>query len=298
MKKLFAVIITLVMLIGCVSLTAFAEDQPLTANVYVTIARKGSLAVAQEKITVTDRDGNGILTVDEALYAAHETKYEGGAKAGYASAATDWGLSISKLWGDSSGNFGYYLNNASAWSLADTVKEGDYLTAFVYSDATNYSDIYCWFDVSEVSADATEEITLTLLGAGYDKEWKPVTVAVEGATVTVDGEKTSFKTDKDGKVTFTVDKEGSYIISAVSDTQTLVPPVCRVTVSAVNVTPPADENNTSNANTPDTEASGSTALTSPKTADNSSIVFFAAVMTASAAVMAVLFVMRKKFHEK
>lgn len=298
MKKLFAVIITLVMLLGCVSLTAFAEDQPLTANVYVTIASKGSLAVTQEKITVTDKDSSGTLTVDEALYAAHKAKYEGGAEAGYAAVETEWGLSMLKLWGDNSGNFGYYLNNASARSLADTVKEGDYLTAFVYSDATYYSDTYCWFDVSEVSADATEEITLTLSGAGYDEEWNPITVAVEGATVTVDGKKTSFKTDKDGKVTFTVDKKGSYIISAVSDTQTLVPPVCRVTVSAVNVTPPADENNTSNTNTPDTEASGSTALTSPQTADNSGIVFFAAVMTASAAVMAVLFVMRKKFHEK
>lgn len=231
MKKMFAIVMTLVMLLGCVSLTAFAEEQPLTANVYVTIANKGNLVVTQEKITVTDKDNSGTLNIDEVLYAAHEAKYEGGAAAGYASAVTGWGLSITKLWGDDSGNFGYYVNNASAMSLADTVNEGDCLNAFIYSDADHYSDTYCWFDITSVSTDANKEISLKLSGAGYDSGWNPIVLPVEGATITVNGEKTEYKTDKDGKVTIKIANGGNCVISAVSDTQILVPPVCLATIA-------------------------------------------------------------------
>ena len=299
MKKLFAVIMTLVMLPGCVGLTAFAEGQPLTANVYVTIANKGNFVVTQEKITVTDKDNSGTLTIDEALYATHEAKYEGGAEAGYATAVTSWGLSITELWGNDSGNFGYFENNASAISLADTVNEGDCLNAFIYSDSEYYSDTYCWYDITSVSADTNEEISLKLSGAGYDSGGNPIVLPVEGATITVNGEKTAFKTDKDGKVTFTVDKEGSYIISAVSDTQVLVPPVCKATVTAATVTPPA--NNTSdtnnNTNVSHTNTSNNT-VTSPKTGDNSNMIFFVVIMVVSAGALVTLSVMRKMFYEK
>ena len=78
MKKLLALMMSLCMLAGGMSLTALAEGEALSAEVYVTIANKGTLEVVQEKVTVTDRDNDGKLTIDEALYAAHEAKYEGG----------------------------------------------------------------------------------------------------------------------------------------------------------------------------------------------------------------------------
>lgn len=299
MKKLFAVIMTLVMLLGCVSLTAFAEGQPLTANVYVTIANKGDLVVTQEKITVTDKDNSGTLTVDEALYAAHEAKYAGGAEAGYATAVTSWGLSITKLWGDNSGNFGYFVNNASAMSLADTVNEGDCLNAFIYSDADHYSDTYCWFDITSVSADANEEISLKLSGAGYDSGWNPIVLPVEGATITVNGERTEYKTNAEGRVTIKIADGGNCVISAVSDTQILVPPVCKATVTDAAVTPPA--NNTSdtnnNTNASDTNTSNNI-VTSPKTGDNSSIILFIVLTVVSTGVLVTLSLMRKKSYEK
>lgn len=299
MKKLFAIIMTLVMLLGCVSLTAFAEGQPLTANVYVTIANKGDLVVTQEKITVTDKDNSGTLTVDEALYATHEAKYEGGAEAGYATAVTSWGLSTTKLWGDNSGNFGYFVNNASAMSLADTVNEGDCLNAFIYSDADHYSDTYCWFDITSVSADTNEEISLKLSGAGYDSGWNPIVLPVEGATITVNGERTEYKTNAEGRVTIKIADGGNCVISAVSDTQILVPPVCKATVTDAAVTPPA--NNTSdtnnNTNASDTNTSNNI-VTSPKTGDNSSIILFIVLTVVSTGVLVTLSLMRKKSYEK
>lgn len=230
MKKVFSFILTLLVIISCISITAFAEN--LSATVYVSVADKGTLVAAQVNVTVTDIDGDGTLTVNDALYAAHEAAYSGGAKAGYNYYThKDYGLSIGKLWGDTSGNFGYYLNNSSCWSLADTVKNGDYLNAFVYSDSKKYSDKYCFFGSYSVSADSGSDIELILNSAGYDVNWNPVTLPVAGAEITVDGMATGVKTDVNGKATIQISSTGKHIISAVSSTETLVPPVCTVQIS-------------------------------------------------------------------
>lgn len=233
MKKCFAVILVLLMSVGILGLTASAEaNDPVT--VCVTIADgEGNLVLAQEEVTVSDADADGALTINDALYAAHEANYEGGAAAGYAFSVGSYGLSLDKLWGGANGgSYGYYLNNASAWSLGDAVKDGDHVNAFVYTDLTAWSDTYCYFDVHTVEGKVGEEITLTLSAAGYDAEYNPVVLPVENAVITVNGEKTSYKTDKDGKAAITIAAEGVYVISAVSDTQTLVPPACKAAVAA------------------------------------------------------------------
>lgn len=241
MKKILAITLTVLTLFGTMSTNALAEEAT-EANVYVTISDKeGKLALTQEKITVTDVDSDGALTINDVLYAAHEAKYEGGAAVGYASSMGDYGLKLDKLWGTANGTgYGYYVNNKSAISLTDTVKEGDYINAYVYTDLTAWSDTYCYFDVNKAWVTAGREITVTLSAAGYDASWNPVVIPVEGATITVNGEKTEFKTDKDGKVTFALSKAGNYVISAVSDTMTLVPPVCQVAVE--EVAPPTEDN--------------------------------------------------------
>lgn len=225
MKRTLALILAALMLLCSMSTSVFAASE--SATVCVSIADKGSLKVAQKEVTVTDIDSDGALTVNDALYAAHEAAYSGGADAGYSYYThEDYGLSLGKLWGDSSGNFGYCINNKSCWSLADAVKDGDYLNAFVYSDSKYYSDTYCFFDVYNVEADANTDIELTLSGAGYDASWNPVTVPIAGAEITVDGKATGVKTDANGKATIQIDGDGTYVISATSTSQTLVPPAC------------------------------------------------------------------------
>lgn len=237
MKKILAVILTVLLLMGTMSLAAFATDG-VSASVYVTIADKdGKLALVQEKITVIDLNADGKLTIDEALYAAHEAKYEGGAAAGYKSENTEYGLSLTKLWGTSNGgSYGYYVNNASAWSLSDEVKEGDYINAFVYTDTESWSDTYCWFNINATTVDAGQKIDLTLMTSVYDVATSGfVTTPVANAFITVDGVKTEVKTDSDGKASIIVDGNGNHVISAVSDTQNLVPPVFTVTVNGEQV---------------------------------------------------------------
>ena len=226
-KKLIVCITTAALLLSLMGLSAFAAD----TVVYVTIS-DGTLALAAEPVTVTDVDNDGILSINDALSAAHEAKFNGGAAAGYASESTEYGLSLTKLWGvENGGAYGYMVNNVSAMSLADPIQAGDHITAFVYTDTTGYSDAYCFFDTFSLSAAAGRSVTLTLTAAGYDESWNPITLPVEGAAILIDGQPTAFKTAADGSVTITIDTAGDHVISAVSDAQLLVPPVCIATIN-------------------------------------------------------------------
>lgn len=234
MKKFLFITMAVLMLIGFCCLIAFAEDAVFTsADLYVTIVdQNGELVLTQEKITVTDIDKDGVLTINDAMYTAHEAKYPGGAEAGYGSEFTSCGLSMTKLWGTENGSgYGYYVNNASAWSLEDAVKEGDYVNAFVYTDLTAWSDKYCFFNVNFVSKKEGETLILALSTYKWNHEtYQNDVVPVEGAVITIDGVATEYKTGTDGTAAIALGEAGTVVISASSGTQTLVPPVCKVTV--------------------------------------------------------------------
>ena len=202
-------------------------------TVYVTISDgQGQLVMCNAAVELTDVDADGALTVNDALYAAHEAAYEGGAEAGYATADFGYGPSITRLWGEENGgSYGYYVNDASAYSLADPVSDGDYLNAFVYTDLEAWSDQYCAFDVKRVEVAAGAGVDLTLSMIIFDENWNAVSVPVEGAIITVDGEDTAFVTDAEGKVQLKLDVAGEHLISARSDAANLVPPACIVTVT-------------------------------------------------------------------
>ena len=303
MKKLISISVALIMLFGIWGISAFAEGTEASAKVYVTISNgEGKLVLTQEEITVTDRNDDGSLTIDEALFATHEAKYEGGAAAGYGSAYTEYGLSLTKLWGDTSGSFGYYVNNKSSLSLADEVKDGDYITAFIYTDTTAYSDKYSFFDKNTLTVTADEEITLTLSAAGYDASYNPITVPVKDATITLNGEATEYNTDEKGKVTMKLSKAGTYVISATSTTDTLVPPVLTVSVKGKTPVISTPESGTIETITPETSATdtiNNEEMKSPKTGDNSNTDFYIMLLAVSA--MGIVFstsTLKRKTNEK
>ena len=269
MKKTLSILLALVIALSCSFALAYAQTE--TADVFVTISDKdGKLALAQEKITVSDQDGDGKLTINDALFAAHEAKYEGGAEAGYGSISDpNYGLSLAKLWGAENAGFGYYVNNAAAWNLADEVKSGDFITAFVYTDLVSWSDAYSWFDKNTASMKLGNTLELTLSAIGFDEQYNTLTLPVENAFITLNGEKTEFKTDKDGKVTIDVKKAGTYTVSAVSDSQILVSPVCKLTVTETQ---------------------------SPNTGDNNSVLIGIIIMSACA--LTVFGISKRKFYEK
>lgn len=220
MKKITVLTLALA-LIMCLC-AAYGENT--AATVYVTIS-DGDLELIRYAVTLSDIDGDEKLTINDALYLAHEAAFEGGAEAGYANADTQYGLSLSKLWGiENGGSYGYYVNNGMAYSLVDELSDGDELVAYAYTDLIGWSDAYCYFDKSQTEAG---EVTLKLCMIGWDENYMPVEQPVAGATIVIDGEATEYVTGEDGTVTFTVPADAK-IISAVSESLTLVPPVCEI----------------------------------------------------------------------
>ena len=227
MKKFLSVLLAMLML---VSLTASAETAP---TVYVSISNDtGALVVAYAPVALTDVDGDGALTICDALTAAHIAYYPEGA-AGFLAEQSEWGLSMYKLWGvENGGSYGYCVNDASAFSLVDPIQAGDHVKAYAYTDLTAWSDTYAYFTAPVAAAAVNAEVVLTLSANGYDEAWNPVTNPVQGAFLVVDGEvDDSVVTDAEGRFVLTFPEAGVYTVSAVSNDLPLVPPVCIVTVT-------------------------------------------------------------------
>ncbi|MBO4339028.1 MAG: hypothetical protein J5877_03820 [Clostridia bacterium] len=204
----------------------FGSDGALTkktVDTFVTIANNGAPVVYNAPVSVTDVDNDGMFTINDALIVTHTLYYSDGAS-GYETATTQYGLGITKLWGNTNkGSFGYYVNNVSAWSLSDSLVNGDYLYAFCYKDAEGYSDKYSYFNVTELNeVNVGESFNVTLKMQGYDESWNPVELPVVNAIITIDGVDTDFATDENGVAAIRIDDYDKHIISARTTTEGLI----------------------------------------------------------------------------
>lgn len=233
MKKTIAMAAALLISCSAVCMTSFAADTD-SATVYVTINDQNKdLVLVEEPITVTDIDSDGKLTINDALYIAHENKFEGGAEAGYKSSVGQYGLGLDKLWGvENGGSYGYYLNDNMAMGLADEVKNDDQLQAFIYPDPKDYNYLYSYFDAKNGGdKDADSEVELTLSYVYFDENYAPKSKALGGAKITVNGKETDLVTDGDGKVKVKLTESGRNTVSASSADVNIVPPVYIVNVN-------------------------------------------------------------------
>ena len=229
---------------------ADAENAAASADVTVTMVDKGEIAVGKDKnktlmaevpVHAVDLNADGKIDIDETFKAMHETYCPGG----FGSSVGQYGLGADKLWGDTSGNFGYYVNNQYSNGLTDEVKAGDSVKEYIYKNGIKRSDQYSWFDVNKCNAAVGKEVTLSLKAYEFDENYNPVEKAYAGATlgtVSADGTFTAFSnavTDKDGKAAISFDKAGTYVVSAKAPEgeSVLVSPVCIVTVTPAPVTP-------------------------------------------------------------
>ena len=244
MKKIIAVLLSVLLVLSVGMLFVSADDAANSIDVHVTIVNeKSEFAVAYETVTVTDIDNDEVLTVNDALYAAHEQFYDGGAAAGYATETTKWGLSLMKLWGVANGgSYGYLVNNAFAWSLTDPVKADDYVVAFIYTDTKDFSDVYTYFEPQYIEEESTSiAVELTMMKTGFDAEGKPYTEPVSGAEITLDGQKNKVVTDAEGKASFYYgygDPNGyERLVSAEVKDMRIVPPICLLKATGSDSTP-------------------------------------------------------------
>lgn len=203
------------------------------AQVTFTVSNKGVLATTADgqaaielPVTVTDRNSDGILTYHEALIALHEAYCPGGYELS--------GTMVHNLWNvqtDPKGSY-YFLKNKVDPHLgvadkSNVVTQGDKLYCCVFTDEKNYSDAICYFTQTEVAAQAGKAFTLNLQGGssmavgGYN----PGNLAGAQVGIWKDGKFTAIDgavTDKNGNVTLTLNKAGTYIISASGEVQTQI----------------------------------------------------------------------------
>ena len=201
-----------------------APAEPKAIKVYVTISVDGEAAEGRngEKVAVVPVEllGKATYNFDDVFKNAHEQYHPDGESA-YGTAATDWGTSLSKLWGiENGGNYGYQVNGGvqMAMGLTDPINDGDFVDGMVYKNAYPNTEAYAKFDKKLVIAEVGEEIALVLTaGTEYDENWNYVFTPVKDAVISVDGVKAEVTTDAEGKMTICFDKDtdaGEHVISA------------------------------------------------------------------------------------
>lgn len=228
MKKTALIVLALMLVFSF----SIAEEKPAGVNVFVSVTDgENTLALAYEPILATDQDGDGVITIADALACAHILKHEKGAEAfGYAQ--TEYGYSLTRLWDvDNGGSYGYMVNDISPMSLQDRVYEEDHIKAYCYTDLVAWSDSYSFFTFPYAEIPANMIMPVTLFSAGYDSAWNPVTFTVSDAVIYVNGEETEIRTNENGLFEISFSEAGRYVITAVSESTNLVAPVCILNIT-------------------------------------------------------------------
>lgn len=216
------------------------KPAPEPVTVYVSISDAGRLVTGKNGETVgaakLTLEGKESYTIDDALRAAHEKFHPNGASA-YAYRDSDYGPTISRMWGKDTEAVSYYLNTDMPWYLTQEIKDGDHIYAFIYADEQDYTDSYSRFDRTTASVQTGEALKLKLEQVtGYDDSYQTMFGPCAGAVITVDGEKTKNVTDENGAVTVVFNKAGNYIVSAEKTDGTVISaPVCAVEVTGETI---------------------------------------------------------------
>ena len=209
-KRVLSLLMSFILLVNLLPATARAAEN---ITVYATVSDRGSIAcengalVADVPVTVETDDGTA--TVDAVLAKLHEMYGKGYTGGSY----------VTKLWGVSTGNCLFFVNDQALQVdvTTDVVHDGDRLTASLNQDDTYYSDWYTCFDRSRVTVGVGDDVTLTL--KGYQGMGDGAAVPVSGVSVSamnVSGTSVSGEavTDSAGTATIRFDVPGTYYVTA------------------------------------------------------------------------------------
>lgn len=211
-----------------------------TITVYLTVSDKGKFVkakdgsfIAWKEVSVTDVDGDGKYTFDEALVAAHKVY---STENGYVLDKNN-GM-VTKLWGIDTGGSCLFFNKGiglESGVTGATVSEGDNLVAAILADTTTWSDWFTSFDKTSLEAEVGKDVELTLkghLGMAWEEADKK-DVALSGIEILdAEGNKLG-TTDAAGKVVFKPAKAGEIIITASGKVKEspIIAPACVLTVT-------------------------------------------------------------------
>ena len=239
--------------------TVLAEDA--SADILITVTQGGNVLNDTAALTVTDADGDGLLTVYDALYLLHEEQFAGGAAAGLQTLQEEDVLRAAIVWGMDTGNaFSCYVNDVSVDSLQAPLTAGDCVRAEL-PDPVEPTEV----NAEEVTVGAVLQIPEQVppLIAEAQPETQPPTTAPPqppatttteekitismtvsrgprdanaqaqtnnanhanspNVNVTVNNQPTNLKTDQDGKITITVFENGQAVVGGQNQNVTLNP---------------------------------------------------------------------------
>ncbi len=215
--------------------------------VYVTVGNCGEIVVsdgtplAAIPVELTDKPS---YTLDDVFFAVHNSFFDGGAEEGYETYEhPDFGLALTKFWGNDSDNFGYQINGGtkSVMNLGSEVEDGDYIDVHIYQSSWPNTEDYTVFGAYNVVTYPEDHIKLTLNQIGYNESFEPVFSPCSDAVILIDREDSGLMTDSNGEVILSFDEPGTYVVSAsktkiVSETEVaaITAPVCIATVVDAN----------------------------------------------------------------
>ncbi len=247
MKKrflaLFMAIFTLISVTN-ISGIVLAEEATTDITIYLSISKYGEIVKNKNGNDMScieiSLSGKESYNIDDALAAAHALHNKKGSNSYASSSTPSWGLSLDKLWNDTSYNFGYQVNGGSesVMNLEHEIEDGDFIDAYIMENSYPNNEAYTAFEERLIDTTAGEPFSLALVEMGYDSEFNTVFTPCEGATITINGACTDIVTDADGYAEVIIEDVGTFTISA-QKTKTvgnnsvtaIVAPSCTVTVA-------------------------------------------------------------------
>ena len=300
MKKTAVMMMTAAALVSATApLTAFAADSANISFSLETVDQNtNDLKTVTGTLTVTDCNGDGKITPDDALYLAHEKYYPGGAAAGYAEDYI-WGFNTCYTCCITDQNGEYMYTSSGPCDVRYTLEDGDSISWTM--QCIPEDDLYFAY-VKELDEQAVPiavgsdiDIQVTRI-ARFRKDADNVTA--EGLSVFLNGENTQAVTNRNGYAKIRIKQAGeqyvrlinpetgkekiafqftAYDVPAVNQTTTAIVTTTQTTAVSTETTAAATETTTIAA------AASETALTSTSVSTAASVTTTAASATAAPA---------------
>lgn len=178
----------------------------------VAVSKDGTTEIYKTPLNVTDKDNDNKLTLKDAFLTLHELHSKNGVSD---VSFSEYG--VSRLWGITSWDISYVVNNVMSNGITDEISENDVISAFFYRDTQDYSysDLYTYFENDTVSTKTSTDVEFTVKGLNV---MSGVTASPKGATVAVyDSNKTnvdslSTTVDENGKFKLNFPNTGNYTV--------------------------------------------------------------------------------------
>lgn len=200
-------------------LAAQAAETECTVEVTV---RTEDTVLNKAEVSVGDENGDGRMTVEDVLIAAHDTYYEGGAEAGYQRSCAD-APEISKIWGVR-GRYISFILDAEGNEKTGAPADGDKVSVLLRDAA---EDIYRFRHGPLHRIPVGEHVNLKLIrrrgAVGRDEP-------VSDAVILIDGRRTAIRTDEKGFAAVSFRDAGVHTLSAKLDGNVLLEQNEEVTV--------------------------------------------------------------------